>query len=154
MYKKIVTFLFIGILMLAPTPSFAKGFSGGHSSSHFGGSSITRSGHTSDSHQSNNSYSNGSTYHSGYRSPSPNVGSSSYRNYSHSTPSKSGSLLSHAAAFGGGALLGGMLGSMMHPFGGGYGYGGVSQGFPFMGLIIDVIIIGILFMLARRFFFR
>ncbi|WP_047152315.1 hypothetical protein [Aneurinibacillus tyrosinisolvens] len=156
MYKRIMTFLLIGILMLAPIPAFAKGFSGGHSTGHYGGSSITRSGHTG-GYQSNGSYSNGSTYHSGYRSPSSNVRNGSYHNYNNSTPGKGGGFLSHAAAFGGGALIGSMLGSMFHPFGGGYGYGGyggMSQGFSFMGLIIDLIIIVVLFKLARRFFFR
>jgi uncharacterized membrane protein len=117
-------------------PSFAqaKGFSG-HSS--FSSSHITTST---------------STYHSGYKSPSSSV--TRTPSYSHSSSnhytqtSRSGGFWSHAAAFGAGAFLG----HMFHPFGGHY-YGG-SYGFSFLGLLVDILIIAIIFKVIKSIFIR
>ncbi|WCN38640.1 hypothetical protein [Aneurinibacillus uraniidurans] len=145
MYKKIISVFIAGLMLLSPVPVFAKGFSGGHSSSyHQGGAlSIHNSNRLTQSSAS-------TTYHSGYRSPSSQVSNytqHSYTNNSHQAdpPKKSGGFLSHAAAFGAGTLLG----SMFHPFGGGIGAGGTS-GFSSTGLLVDIVIIAIGFFFIRR----
>ncbi|MFC6605311.1 hypothetical protein ACFQDF_33420 [Ectobacillus funiculus] len=58
--------------------------------------------------------------------------------------------MSHAAAFGAGALLG----SMLHPFGT-HAVGAVGgTGFSFSGLLMDVILILIVVWIGRRIFGR
>jgi hypothetical protein len=58
------------------------------------------------------------------------------------------SVMTHAAAFG----LGAMVGHMFHPFGG-Y-YGGSMYGFSFFGILIDVILILIIISIIKRLFRR
>ncbi|BAU27081.1 hypothetical protein DFP93_104169 [Aneurinibacillus soli] len=147
MYKKVVSVLIAGLMLLSPVSVFAKGFSGGHSSSYHqgGASSVHNSNRLTQSPAS-------TTYHSGYRSPSSQVSNHtqhSYTNSSHQAdpPKKSGGFLSHAAAFGAGTLLG----SMIHPFGGASSIGaGGTSGFSSTGLLVDIVIIAIGFFLIRR----
>src|ERR1700730_1418892 len=105
--KKWIPIFMVLFLCFVSVPQMteAKGFS--HSTSHFG-----------------------SSYHSGYRSPSPRL-KSPISNYNRGTPSVGRSIMTHAAAFGAGALFG----HMFHPFGG-Y-YGGGYGGFSATGLLID-----------------
>jgi hypothetical protein len=156
MYKKIIPIFIAAFMMLSPVSAFAKGFSGGHSlvphhrTSSFGGNGGFSS-----------NFPSSGTYHSGYRSPSSKVNgyssnhnssytyqnTQSYSNYNQPQTKKSGGFLSHALAFGAGTLLGGML----HPFGGAYGSGGY-HGFSVMGLLMDMIVIGIGLLVLRRLF--
>jgi predicted lipid-binding transport protein (Tim44 family) len=137
--KKLLLALFVLLAFTVPNVAQAKGFSGGHSS--FSSHSIT-------SHRSTG------TYHSGYKSPSSNVNrnNSSYNHSnSYNQPSRAKSFATHAAAFGAGALLG----SMFHPFGGGgYSYGGGygNGGVPFLGILIDVLIVVVIIWIIRRIF--
>ncbi|MGZ4032487.1 MAG: hypothetical protein ACXVP2_10060, partial [Tumebacillaceae bacterium] len=58
-------------------------------------------------------------------------------------------------SFFGGMAVGGLLGSMFHPFGGGGYYGGgYGGGFSLFGLLFDVLVIYILYRIIRRLFFR
>ena len=145
MKKKILSFLLMFTVLLTPVLAQAKGFSGGRSSVH-SSSSVSRSG----------SISSSGTYHSGYKSPSSSVRSQQPSYHSNSSvgtvpvQSKRSSLLSHAAAFGAGALLG----SMLHPFGT-HAVGAVGgTGFSFSGLLMDVILILIVVWIGRRIFGR
>jgi hypothetical protein len=143
--KKAAVILVALCMAFSPVAVFAKGFSGGYSThTHHSSSSYNGGGNYSSygsSHSSN-------TYHSGYHSPSSQV---SQRSYSHSynnqpaPAKKSGGFLSHAAAFGAGALLG----SMLHPFGGSNGYTGY-HGFSLSGLFLDIIVIGLGLFFIRR----
>ncbi|WP_155837197.1 hypothetical protein [Aneurinibacillus terranovensis] len=152
MIKKWVSLIIIGVMVLAPASAYAKGFSGGsyskgssYSRSYSGGSSSIHSGSSSSG-----------TYHSGYRSPSSNVGRSNSLNnngynYSNNSNRTTGGFWSHAAAFGAGTFIG----SMLHPFGGGYGYGmGGFHSFSLIGLLVDLIILWIVFKVIGRLFFR
>jgi predicted lipid-binding transport protein (Tim44 family) len=136
--KKLLLALFVLLAFAVPNVAQAKGFSGGHSS--FSSHSIT-------SHRSTG------TYHSGYKSPSSNVNRNN-SSYNHSNtynqPSRAKSIATHAAAFGAGALLG----SMFHPFGGGgYSGGGYGNGgVPFLGILIDVLIVVVIIWIIRRIF--
>jgi hypothetical protein len=142
MRGKIIPFLVSVIIVINPITVFAGSFGGGHSSISHAHSSLSTNSHSgaSFSHPSSNSQ----TYHSGYKSPSANV-NRSHSNNPPAAPKKSSTLLSHAAAFGAGALFG----SMFHPFGGG-GHHGTS----FLGLIVDIIIIGVIFLIVRKLFFK
>lgn len=147
MKRKILSFILMCTVLLFPVLAQAKGFSGGSSRVH-SSSSISRS------------YSSGSgTYHSGYKSPSASVQSKQPAYHSNSSvgtvptapaPSKRSSFLSHAAAFGAGALLGHML----HPFGtptvGAMG----GTGFSFGGLLMDAMLVLIIIWIVRRIFAR
>lgn len=100
----------------------------------------------------------GSTYHSGFRSPSSSVrgsygGSSygsSYGGYGgyggYGSRSTFGGFGSHLASFGAGMFLG----SMIHPFG--YGYGGYYHPFSFGGLFVDLILFWIVISILRKIF--
>jgi hypothetical protein len=138
--KKIVLVFVMLFTLILPSFADASGFSGGSSSRH---SSFTHS-----------TYSNSSTYHSGYKKPSSNVSrnpsvyqqnSNYYRNQQQ--PSKVKTLLTHGAAFGAGALLG----SMFHPFGGN-GYGG--GGFSILPLLLDIVVIVLIVWIVKSIFFR
>jgi hypothetical protein len=100
-------------------------------------------------------------YRSGSQRPSSQVtnpGSSQYNylkpqqpasTYTPPTQSRFGG----AGSFLGGMAVGGLLGSMFHPFGGGhsyYGGGGYSSGFPFSGLIMDILLIVAIVWLFRK----
>lgn len=76
-----------------------------------------------------------STPNPSYRSPRGGTG----RNF-----------LGYAGAFG----LGSLFGSMFHPFGGGYGYGGFGGGFSILGLLLDIFFIWLIFSFIRRIFRR
>jgi len=80
------------------------------------------------------------SYNSGYRSPTMRAPGSTFN--------RGSSIMSHAASFG----LGMMLGHMFHPFGG-Y-YGGQSNGFSFFGLLVDFVLFLIIISLIRRLFGR
>jgi hypothetical protein len=96
----------------------------------------------------------------GYRSgrsryqPSPGVHQSPVRPTpppAATTPARTGGFFSHLGAFGAGALLG----SMFHPFGG--GFGGMGFGYPsfsLLGFALDIILIVLVFSLIRRLFQR
>jgi hypothetical protein len=78
--------------------------------------------------------------------PSPNYGTPNT-----GAPTRTGGFWSHAGAFGAGALAGSMLGSIFHPFGGGYygsGYGG--GGISFFGLLFWILIIALVVAWFRR----
>jgi hypothetical protein len=150
MARKILSLVVVGLMLLAPAAVYAKGFSGGHSTG--SSSSYSRSYHGSST--ATNGATSGSTYHSGYRAPSPNVrnGSSSYSNPNIATNRSRGGFLSHAAAFGAGTLFG----SMLHPFGGGYGGPGFGMGggFSIFGILLDILIIWIVYKVVRGLFAR
>ncbi|MED3561713.1 hypothetical protein BIV60_20005 [Bacillus sp. MUM 116] len=135
MKKLLIAFVLLLSLMV-PSMTEAKMFSGGHSTiSH----SSSFSSHSS-------TIRSGSTYHSGYKSPSSSVSRS--KSYSNTPTSKRSSFWSHAAAFGAGTLLG----SMFHPFG--YHNYGQSYGFSFIGLLVDILIIAIIIRVIKGIFFR
>lgn len=146
MSKRIFTLLLAFTLFSLPTFAQAKGFSGGKSSisSHSSSGGVSTKGSTS-------YRSSDGTYHSGYKSSSPNVQSKKPASVDHApqpqpAPKKS-SFWGHAASFGAGALLG----SMLHPFGN-HGVGGVGGSFFSSGLLIDIVIIlGIVWVLGRIF---
>jgi hypothetical protein len=81
-----------------------------------------------------------STFHTRYHSPVVKMPRSTYN--------RGSSLLSHAASFG----LGMMIGHMFHPFGG-Y-YGGHMYGFSLFGLLVDFVIFLLIIMLIKRIFTR
>ncbi|HJV45410.1 MAG TPA: hypothetical protein VJ824_06755 [Bacillota bacterium] len=92
---------------------------------------------------------------SGVRRPSPNVtnptGSYGTPGVGTGTPARSGGFWSNVGAFGAGAFAGSMLGSIFHPFGGGYyGYGGYGGGFSFFGILFWIVVIGLVFSWFRR----
>ncbi|MGD8188706.1 hypothetical protein ACQCN2_01780 [Brevibacillus ginsengisoli] len=155
MSSKIIAFVTAFTMLFLPITASAKGFGGGHSTRSSGS---TYSSHSSGFNSYHSGVSNSQTYHSGYRSPSSNVsGSRSYGSNapSYSTPKSSGGFLSHAVSFGAGALLG----SMFHPFGGGYGgYGGYNgfgtHSISIFGLLMDLLLIFIAYKIIRRLFFR
>jgi hypothetical protein len=139
MKGKIIPFLVSAMIVISPIPVLAGSFGGGHSSaSHTGISKSSHSGAFSNS--------NSQTYHSSYKSPSSNVSRSHAYNPVPAAPSKTRGILTHAAAFGAGALLG----SMFHPFGGGV----QGMGTSFFGLIMDILIIAVIFFIARKLFFK
>jgi hypothetical protein len=101
----------------------------------------------------------GGSYHSGYRAPSSRVGGSRYSGqysgqYSGSYGGTStprygwGGFGSHLFSFGSGLLLG----SLLHPFGGYYGWGPyyAYHGFSIFSLLIDLLLIFIAWRLIRR----
>lgn len=85
--------------------------------------------------------------HSTYRAPSNNFRVPSSTLHRGSSGIGRG-LVSHAAAFG----LGALFGSMFHPFSGFYG-GGLTSGIPF-GFLIDIIGILVIIWLIRKLFAR
>ncbi|MCL6517535.1 hypothetical protein [Alicyclobacillus sp.] len=96
-----------------------------------------------------------SGYRSGYRAPSPGVGTT--RTYGSTYGSVGGSGVyaatrpsfgSHLFSFGAGWLLG----SMFHPFG--YYGMGVYHPFSLFGLILDIVLLVLLWKLVRWMFFR
>jgi hypothetical protein len=136
MKKLIIAFVLLFTLTV-PSMTEAKGFSGGHSSI----------SHSSSFGSHSTSTRSGSTYRSGYKSPSSSVSRSN--TYRSTQPSRrGGSFWSHAAAFGAGALFGGMF----HPFGG--SYFGHSYGFSFFGLLFDILIIFIIIKIVKSIFGR
>jgi hypothetical protein len=143
--RKIIPFLVSIIMVITPLTAYAKGFSGGSSGSHSSYHSQTNS-NTYHSSGSSISHTNGNTYHSGYKSPSSNVTNQTRQQSGQSVnpTSKTRGILSHAAAFGAGALLG----SMFHPFGGSHG------GFSFSGLLLDILVIGLIIWVVRKLFFK
>ncbi|OIK12443.1 hypothetical protein BIV60_16220 [Bacillus sp. MUM 116] len=150
MKGKIIPFLVSVIMVITPLTAYAKGFSGGRSVSHSSYHSQTNS-HTYHSSGSYNSQTNGSTYHSGYKSPSSNVTNHTSQNSGQGIKptSKSRGILSHVAAFGAGTLLG----SMFHPFGGGYATGGHTA-FSLSGVLLDILVILLIIWVVRKLFFR
>ncbi|WP_047154978.1 hypothetical protein [Aneurinibacillus tyrosinisolvens] len=150
MKAKIIPFFISAVMVISPVTTFAKGFSGGASGSH--------SSYHSQTHSTTSNNHNGSTYHSGYKSSSTNVTNQPRHNsIPAAAPNKTRSILSHAAAFGGGALLGGMLGSMFHPFGGGQPAGFGSQlgsSFSLLGFLLDILVIVLIIWAVRKLFFN
>lgn len=146
MKRKIIPFLVIAIMAITPLTAFAKGFSGGTSGSHSSYHSQTQS-NTYHSSGSLSSQTNGNTYHSGYKSPSSNVTNQTRQNSGQGVnpTSRTRGILTHAAAFGAGALLG----SMFHPFG-----GGVHAGFSSMGFLLDILVIVLIIWVVRKLFFK
>jgi hypothetical protein len=136
MKKFIIAFVLLFTLVV-PSITEARGFSGGHSSfshsSSFGSHSMATL--------------SGSTYHSGYKSPSSSV-SRPTASYYRSSSSRGGSFWSHAAAFGAGTFFG----SMFHPFGG--LYYGHSYGFSMFGFLFDLILILIVVRIIKGIFSR
>jgi hypothetical protein len=120
--KKWIRIFMVLFLCFVSVPHMteAKGFS--HSSTHFG-----------------------STYHSGYRSPSTRLRTPG-STYNRGTSTFGRSIMTHAAAFGAGALIG----HMFHPFGGFYngGYGGFSM----FGFLLDILIIVAIVWFIRKIF--
>lgn len=145
MKRKMIPFLVSVIMIITPLSAYAKGFSGGGTGSHSSYHSQTNS-NTYHSSGSYSSQTNGNTYHSGYKSPSSNVTNQTRQNSGQGAKptSKSGGILSHVAAFGAGAFLG----IMLHPIGGGHG------GFSLIGLLLDILVIGLIIWVVRKLFFR
>jgi hypothetical protein len=98
-------------------------------------------------------------YHSGYRAPSSRIGGYRYSgqysgqyggSYGGTTTPRYGwgGFGSHLFSFGSGLLLG----SLLHPFGGYYGWGPyyAYHGFSFFSLLIDLLLIFIAWRLIRR----
>lgn len=145
MKGKIIPFLVSVIMVITPLTAYAKGFSGGSSGSHSSYQSHTNS-NTYHSSGTSSSQTDGNTYHSGYKSPSSNVTNQTRQNSGQGVKptSKTRGILSHAAAFGAGALLG----SMFHPFGGGH------AGFSLIGFLLDILVIGLIIWVVRKLFFK
>jgi hypothetical protein len=145
MKGKIIPILVIAIMVITPLTAFAKGFSGGSSGNHSSYQSQTNS-NTYHSSGSLSSQTNGNTYHSGYKSPSSNVTSQTRQNSGQGVKptSKTRGILTHAAAFGAGALLG----SMFHPFGGGHATSSLT------GFLLDIIVIVLIIWVVRKLFFK
>jgi predicted lipid-binding transport protein (Tim44 family) len=80
-------------------------------------------------------------YHSGYRSPSPNV-----RNPNRATPGPAPGRAGGLFPFLGGLGAGALLGSLFHPFTGGFG-----GGFSILGLLIWALIFFGIYKLIRSF---
>ncbi|MGV3489218.1 MAG: hypothetical protein ACO1OC_11630 [Tuberibacillus sp.] len=76
--------------------------------------------------------------YSGYRAPS--------RMKTPGTFNRGSSIMSHAASFG----MGMLIGRMFHPFGG-Y-YGGGTYGFSFLGILLDIVVILLVIGLLKRIF--
>ena len=144
MKGKMISFLIAVIMVITPLTAYAKGFSGGSSGSHSSSNTYHSSGSLS-------SQTNGSTYHSGYKSPSSNVTNQTRQNSGQGVKptSKTRGILTHAAAFGAGALLG----SMFHPFGGGHAAGGHTA-FSLFGVLLDIIVIVLIIWVVRKLFFK
>jgi hypothetical protein len=138
MKGKIIPFIVSVMMIITPLTAYAKGFSGGSFGSHSSSSSTT--------YHSSSSQTSGTTYHSGYKSPSSNVTTQTRQNSGTGVKpaSKTRGILSHAAAFGAGALLG----SMFHPFGVGH------SGFSMSGFLLDILVIGLIIWVVRKLFFR
>ncbi|WCK52801.1 hypothetical protein PP175_15370 [Aneurinibacillus sp. Ricciae_BoGa-3] len=115
-----------------------------HTEARFRGGSIARPGSPSGAI--------GGTYHSGYRTPSPNVtnppAGAPYR--APAAGGIGGGLWSHLGTFGAGMLLG----SILHPFGGGYGGYGYGGGFSLFGTIFWIVILFLGYKALRRLFSR
>ncbi|MDP4104212.1 MAG: hypothetical protein Q8935_04605 [Bacillota bacterium] len=147
MKTKIIPLLVSLIMVITPLTAYAKGFSGGSSVGHSSYQSHTNS-NTYHSSGSLSGQTSGNTYHSGYKSASSSVTNQTRQNSGTAvkSPSKTRGFLSHAAAFGAGALLG----SMFHPFGGGHGH----AGFSLTGFLFDIVVIGLIMWVVRKLFFR
>lgn len=143
MWKKIASVLLVLTLMFGMTMNTAMAAKSSRGS-YSGGKS---------SYSSSSSFSSGSkTYSSGVRTPSSSVKrpSSSYNNSYSTSRSSSG-----WGKFFGGMAVGGLLGSMFHPFGGGGYYGGgYGHGFSFFGFLFDLLLIYIVYRIVRGLFFR
>ena len=114
--KKWIPILMTIFLCFVSVPHMSEAKSFGHTSTHFG---------------------------SGYRSPTTRFRTPTLNR---GTSSSGRSFMTHAAAFGAGALFG----HMFHPFGGYYngGYGGFSG----TGILIDILIIVAIIWFIRRIF--
>jgi hypothetical protein len=155
--KKWLNCLVAALLMLTlSSPAMAASSKGrsslGGSSSHISTStSSMNSGYTSSGTQ-------GKVYNSGTKRPSSTVTNQQSPTYTNQ-PTKTSSYAPAAktksswGSFLGGMAVGGLLGSMFHPFGSGM-YNGGMQGFSFTGLILDAILIAGGFWLIRRMFRR
>jgi hypothetical protein len=99
-------------------------------------------------------------YRSGSQRPSSRVtnpGSSQYNSHTTQQPAPTNtppvqSKFGGVGSFLGGMAVGGLVGSMFHPFGGGHSYygGGYSSGFSFSGLIMDILLIAAIVWLFRK----
>lgn len=144
--KKTSFIILLIFTLILPSIADAKGFRGGSSR----GSTFSHS-------NSSISSKSGSTYRSGYKSPSSNATKkpsyNNQQNYNNNQQrsSKTKSILTHGAAFGAGALLG----SMLHPFGGGGYYGGYGGGgFSILPILIDIVVILIIIRIIKSIFSR
>lgn len=142
------------LIMMMAAPAFAASHSFRGS---FSGGSRAVSSFSTPKYSSSSS----SRYSSGVRRPSSSVTTPtrSYNPSSSYSPYGTSRTKSGIGSFLGGMAVGGLLGSMIHPFGygnslfgGGYG-GGYGGGFSLMGLIFDFIIVVIAFKVLRRLFF-
>lgn len=132
------------LMIITPAATFAKGFSCGSSRSH-----LSYSSHSSTYHSSGSfSRTNGTTYHSGFKSASSTITSQARQNAGNGAApaSKTRGILTHAAAFGAGALLG----SMFHPFGGGHSH----ASFSLLGFLLDLFVIAVIISVVRKLFFK
>ena len=143
--------LFITMLLIftMASPTFAASKSG-----RFSGTPSSPSIHTPSSSTSSPS---SNVYRSGTQRPFSQVTNSgtqgTYNSPQPSTPTYSPQTRTRSGvgSFLGGMAVGGLLGSMFHPFSGGYGSGyGVSGGFPFMGLLMDVLLVVGVIWLVRK----
>ena len=128
------------------TPTFAASKSG-----RFSGKPSTPSIHSTTNTPSS---SDSNVYRSGAQRPSSEVtnsgtqGTYNTQKSTSTTPSYSPTRSrSGIGSFLGGMAVGGLLGSMFHPFSSGFGYPG---GFPFMGLLLDLVLIAGVIMIVRK----
>lgn len=161
--KTVVAMVTALVLLLAPVSASASTSTAVtyrtpvHTASH----SVATTG-TPHEQAANDVYARG--YRSGSRAPSSRVGG--YRSQysgSYGTPyggattrTGFGGFGSHLFSFGSGMLFGGLFGSLFHPFGGYYGWGGGYgyHGFSIFGLLIDLLLLYVAYRLVRRLFFR
>ncbi|HJV45638.1 MAG TPA: hypothetical protein VJ824_07910 [Bacillota bacterium] len=142
------TNVFIAMILVfsLSTPTFAASKSGRYS-----GTPSTSSIHTPTTTTPGSS-SGSNVYRSGVQRPSNQVTNSgtqgTYNNQQPSTSTYTPSTNTSRSGIGsflGGMAVGGILGSMFHPFSSGYnGYGreyGLSSGFSFTGILLDIALI-------------
>jgi hypothetical protein len=155
MKKWLYSFMTAMMILMMAAPTFAASHS---SRGSFSGGSRAVSSFSTPKYSSYSS----NKYSSGVRRPSSSVTSPtrSYNPSSSYSPYGTSSTKSGFGSFLGGMAVGGILGSMFHPFGyghslfGGYGGGyGYTGGFSLLGLIFDIIIAVIAFKILRRLFF-
>jgi hypothetical protein len=102
----------------------------------------------------------GKTYNSGPQRPSssvtqqPSSTTTSQPTQVQSNAPTSKSKFGGVGSFIGGMAVGGLLGSMFHPFGGGMNTMGSTGGFSFMGILMDILIIAAIVWVVRKFWRR
>jgi hypothetical protein len=147
MVKKMLHALLVGILVvIMASPTMAASTQGKYSGT--------------PSHSSPTAPQTHNAYKSGPQRPSSQVTNPGSPQNSYHTPQQPAptytppaqSKFGGVGSFLGGMAVGGMLGSMFHPFGGGHSsYDGGFSGFSFSGLIMDILLIAAIVWLFRKF---